>query len=221
MKSCLYAVSLSIVFCAIARGELKWERTTLELHPNFGDKEAVGHFKYENVGKTPVRFKSVHSSCGCTAAQSQHEQARPGDKGEITATFQIGDRKGTQVKSVTVETDDPAQKKIVLTLVTVLPQILEVRPAFVYWSPGEAAKSKTIVVRTAKDFPAKDLNVTSSNPGFTIKVNRAKAVGEWIVNVEPKQTERAAAGSLTIQTGSPASPKASAVVKVIGSPQTR
>src|SRR5216110_3288879 len=70
-----------------ARAELKWEQTSVDLQPALGDKQAVAHFKYENVGKTSVHFTSVHASCGCTAAQTQREQVAPGEKGEVTATF--------------------------------------------------------------------------------------------------------------------------------------
>src|SRR5437016_14342308 len=90
-----------------ARSELKWEQTSVDLKPALGDKEAVAHFKYENIGKTPVHFKSVHASCGCTAAQTQNEKVGPGEKGEVTATFNIGGRTSTQVQTVTVQTDDP------------------------------------------------------------------------------------------------------------------
>jgi Protein of unknown function (DUF1573). len=101
-----------------AHAELKWEQTSVDLRPGFNDKQAVAHFKYENVGNTPVHFKSVHASCGCTTAQTQNEQVGPGQKGEITATFNIGGRTGTQVKTVTVQTDDPdpARSTTVLTL---------------------------------------------------------------------------------------------------------
>ncbi len=96
-------VMFSVLLLATARAELKWEQTSIELHPGVGDKQAVGHFKYENVGKTPVHFKSVHSSCGCTTAQTQKDEVAPGEKGEITATFNIGGRIGTQVKTVSVD----------------------------------------------------------------------------------------------------------------------
>src|SRR2546430_16316978 len=86
-----------------ARSELKWEQTSIDLQPAIGDKQAVAHFKYENVGKTPVHFKSVHASCGCTTAQTQKEQVAPGEKGEITATFTIGCRTGTQVQTVAAQ----------------------------------------------------------------------------------------------------------------------
>src|SRR5213080_2561435 len=124
MRTRIFAFTLSIFLCAIARAELKWEQTAVELHPTAGDKEAVGHFKYQNTGSQPVRFKSVHSSCGCTAAQSQKEEVPPGEKGEITATFNIGERTGSQVKTVTVDTDEPTNSRTVLTLKAVIPQLL-------------------------------------------------------------------------------------------------
>src|SRR3954471_17549905 len=116
MKTPILAFILSMVMCLGARAELKWEQTSIELHPAAADKQAVGHFKYQNPGKTPVHFKSVHASCGCTTAQSQKDEVPPGGTGEITATFNLGDRTGTQVKTVTVEADDPTSAKTVLTL---------------------------------------------------------------------------------------------------------
>src|SRR6266568_9580676 len=128
MKTRIFVFTLSIFVCFNARAELKWEQTQVELHPAVGDQEAVGHFKYENTGDKPVRFKSIRTSCGCTVAQTQKEEVPPGEKGEITATFKIGDRTGTQVKNVTVETDDPDHATTVLTLKAVIPQELEINP---------------------------------------------------------------------------------------------
>src|SRR5215471_3622383 len=107
MKTGILTFTLSMFACAVARAELKWEQTMIDLHPAVGDKTAVAHFKYENIGKTPVHFKSVKASCGCTATQTQKEVVNPGEKGEIVATFNIGDRIGQQMKTVTVQTDDP------------------------------------------------------------------------------------------------------------------
>src|SRR2546423_7102984 len=134
-----------------ARSELKWEETSVDLKPALGDKQAVAHFKYENVGNTPVHFKSVHASCGCTTAQTQNEQVAPGQKGEITATFNIGGRTGTQVKTVTVQTDDPERSSIVLTLKAVITPLLEFQPTLVYWQNGEEAQPKLITAQANKD----------------------------------------------------------------------
>lgn len=198
MKTNIFAFTLSIVICVSAHAELKWDQTMVELHPATADKQAIGHFKYQNTGSKPVRFKSVRTSCGCTAAQSQKEEVPPGEKGEITATFNIGERTGTQVKTVTVETDDPEHATTVLTLKAVIPQQLEITPTFVFWGQGEAPKPKTIVVRAAKEFPVKHLKVTSSSPDFQTKVEET-GNGQFKIDIEPKDTSRQIASTLTIQ----------------------
>src|SRR6266446_8533428 len=195
----ILVVILSIFLSATARAELKWEQTQVELHPDIGDKEAIGHFKYENTGDKPVRFKSIRTSCGCTVAQTQKEEVPPGEKGEITATLKIGGRTGTQVKAVTVDTDDPAHAVTVLTLKAVLPEMLEITPSFVYWTDGEAPKPKTVVVHPGKNFAVKELKVTSSNLEFSAKVERKNVAGDLKIDIEPKQTTRPAATTLAIQ----------------------
>src|ERR1041385_9322702 len=124
MKTRILIPTFLVFLCLTARAELKWEQNTIELHPGFNDKQAIAHFKYENVGKTVVHFKSVKASCGCTATQTQKEVVNPGEKGEITATYNIGGNTGVQTKTVTVQTDDPDPKQstTILTLKTTIPQ---------------------------------------------------------------------------------------------------
>jgi hypothetical protein len=198
MKTHIFAFTLSMALCITARAGLKWDQTSIELHPTATDKQAIGHFKYQNTGDKPVKFKSVRTSCGCTAAQTQKEEVPAGEKGEITATFNIGERTGMQVKTVTVETDDPANVTTVLTLKAVIPQQLEITPTFVFWGQGEEPKPKTIVVRAAKDFPVKHLKVTSSSPDFQTKVEET-GKGQFKIDIQPQETNRQTASTLTIQ----------------------
>jgi Protein of unknown function (DUF1573) len=187
-----------------ARAELKWEQTSVDLRPGFNDKQAVAHFKYENVGNTPVHFKSVHASCGCTTAQTQNEQVAPGQKGEITATFNIGGRTGTQVKTVTVQSDDPERSTIVLTLKAVITPLLEFQPTLVYWQNGEEPKPKIITAKANKDAAIKKLDVASSTPDFTAKVDAGSAPNEFRISVQPRDTTKAVYATLTIKPDSPA-----------------
>jgi hypothetical protein len=205
MKTRILIFTWSIFACAAARAELKWEQTTVDLHPAFGDKAAVAHFKYENVGKTPVHFKSVKASCGCTTTQTQKELVNPGEKGEIIATFNIGDRTGQQIKQVTVQTDDPppAQSTIMLTLKATIPQALEIKPTFVYWTSGEQPKAKKVSVKASKDFPAKNITVKSNNQNFDSKVQPGSSEGEWTIEVTPKDTSHPVGTSLVVQTDYP------------------
>src|SRR3989440_8639657 len=190
-----------------ARSELKWEQTSVDLKPALGDKQAVAHFKYENVGNTPVHFESVHASCGCTTAQTQNEQVAPGQKGEITATFNIGGRTGTQVKTVTVQTDDPdpSHATTMLTLKAVITPLLEIQPTLVYWQNGEEPKPKIITAKANKDAAIKKLDVAWSTPGFTAKVDAGSAPNEFRISVQPRDTTKAVYATLTIKPDSPAS----------------
>ena len=197
-------------FAQSARAELKWEQTSVDLRPAFNDKQAVAHFKYENVGNTPIHFKSVHASCGCTTAQTQNEQVAPGQKGEITATFNIGGRTGTQVKTVTVQTDDPEPSTIVLTLKAVITPLLEFQPTLVYWQNGEELKPKIITAKANKDAAIKKLDVASSTPDFTAKVDAGSAPNEFRISVQPRDTTKPVYATLTIKPDSQASTFAAA-----------
>jgi hypothetical protein len=214
----LMGIFISIALAEGARAELKWEQTSVELHPAFSDKQAVAHFKYENVGKTPVHFRSVHASCGCTTAQTQKDEIPPGEKGEITATFNIGGRTGTQVKTVTVQTDDPdpAHATTQLTLKAVIPQLLELQPTFVTWRSGEEAKAKFITAKANKDAGITKLDVVSSVPDFTTKVDPGSAPNEFRISVQPKDTGKPVYSTVTIKPDSPpGAPAFSVAVRVM------
>jgi hypothetical protein len=202
MKTPILTVTFSLLLAVVARADLKWEQNTVELHPSSGDKQAIAHFKYQNTGTTPVHFKSVKASCGCTTTQSQKEMVNPGEKGEIVATFNIGDRTGQQVKTVTVQTDDPTNATTILTLKANITPSLEIRPMFVFWTSGEAPKPKKISIKAAKEFPAKEITIKSNNQNFESKLEPGKP-GEWTLEVTPKDTSHPMGTALVLQTDYP------------------
>lgn len=211
MKS--WIAILLVFFCADARAELKWEQTTIEAHPAFGAKQAIGHFKYENAGKTPVLINSVHASCGCTAARALKSTIEPGEKSEITVTFNIGDRTGTQVRDVTVQSNDPDHGRATATLLlkAVIAPPLEIQPMLVYWNGGEDPKPKTIMVKAAKG-SVNSIKVTVSDPDFRAGFE-AVGDGEFRIKVQPKQTAKPERATIAIQAdGSPKIFSAAAIV---------
>jgi hypothetical protein len=205
MKTLILGLTLSMLFAIAAQAELKWEQSTVELNPSAGDKQAVAHFKYQNTGTNPVHFKSVKASCGCTTTQTQKETVNPGEKGEIIATLNIGDRTGMQMKTVTVQTDDPnpAQATTLLTLKANITPAMEIKPMFVYWTSGEAPTPKKISLKAAKEFPARNITIKSNNSNFESKVEPGKSAGEWTIEVTPKDTSHPQATTLVIQTDYP------------------
>lgn len=204
MKTTSLTITLTVLLAVIARADLKWEQSTVDVHPAPGDKQAVAHFKYQNTGTAPIHFKSVKASCGCTTTQTQREVVNPGEKGEIIASLNIGDRTGQQVKTVTVQTDDPDPTKTttILTLKANIASPLEIKPTFVYWTSGEAPKTKKVSLKAAKEFPIKDITVKTNNQNFESKIVPGKP-GEWTLEVTPKDTSHATGTSLLLQTDYP------------------
>lgn len=196
-KALLGALFLGI--STVAQAQLAWEKTEIELNPAPGAESAVATFKYENKGTTPVNIKAVRTSCGCTTAALKKNDVAPGEKGEIVATLRTGDRTGQQVKTVTVDTDDPKNLQTTLTLKANIAQLLDLQPAFVFWTANEDPKPKTIVAKAGKGVTIKSLEVTSSTADFTTKVEPGSTAGEFNIIVQPKETGHQATANLTIK----------------------
>jgi len=150
----------------------------------------------------------VRPSCGCTTATLKSNDVKPGEKGEIIATLKTGDHSGLLQKTVTVETDDPKQAQTVLTLKANVSQLLELQPALLFWQAKEEPKPKTIMAKVGKGVNIKKIDVTSSAPEFTTKVEPGSAAGEFKIVVTPKDTEHQLNATLTIKPESPAAPGA-------------
>jgi len=198
-KRILFLGVLCLSVAATAQAALVFEKTELDLHPDLGAPTAVAVFKYENKGDTPVHIKAVRPSCGCTTAALAKNDVAPGEKGEITATFNIGDRTGLQVKTVTVETDDAKAPQTVLTFKATIAQVLDLQPTFVFWQANEPAQPKTIIAKAAKGVTVKKVDVISSSGDFTAKVEPGPNAGEFKIQVQPKDTARPLNATLTVK----------------------
>jgi hypothetical protein len=187
-----------------AQAQLAWEKTELALNPPAGADSAVATFKYENKGDKPIHINSVRTSCGCTTAALQKNDVAPGEKGEVVATLKIGDHGGLLQKTVTVETDDPQHPQTILTLKATIVQLLELQPAFVFWQANEDPNPKTILAKAGKGVTIKNLEVTSSTPEFTTKVEPGSITGEFRIIVQPRETSHQITANLTIKPDSAA-----------------
>ena len=63
-------------------------------------------FKFENTGKSDLVISNVSPDCGCTTAKNWSKKPyRPGERGEITVTFESEGRPGQANKNITVITN--------------------------------------------------------------------------------------------------------------------
>lgn len=65
-------------------------------------------FVLTNTGKTDLNIRKTKASCGCTVPQLSKTDLKPGESVELKVTFNSAGRKGIQIKTVTIYTNDPS-----------------------------------------------------------------------------------------------------------------
>lgn len=199
MKISLLISTALVTLSLPAAAALEWESREADLHPTLSDKEAVAHFKYKNTGDKPVKITAVKPSCGCTTAALPKEVVAPGESGEITATFHLGDRIGKQTKTIHVMTDESAGANTLLTLKADIPKLLEVAPTFLYWSKAQPLTPRTIEAKVGGNFPVTKLEVTSTDPDVKAVAERLPNEKAFRITVTPKPGNRPINALLKIQ----------------------
>lgn len=195
-------LALALLGCVTpAFAQLQWEKPGQEFHRAPEDKQLEATFAFRNSGTAPVTIKSVKSSCGCTTTKLAKTTYAPGEKGELTARFTFGQRKGGQRKMITVTTADGARQE--LNLVVYIEPTLTVSPALVFWRVGQPAEPKTVQLTAAPGTSVRVKSVTSSNPRVLATLATTKPGEAYALSVKPTDTTQRETAELTVQTDFP------------------
>jgi hypothetical protein len=87
---------------------------------DFGDikqGEKVSHvFVLTNSGGDLLTITNVKASCGCTAALPEKNELAPGESTNLNVTFNSAGRLGKQKKIIRIESSDPDNPQIIVTI---------------------------------------------------------------------------------------------------------
>ncbi|HET8860471.1 DUF1573 domain-containing protein [Marivirga sp.] len=64
-------------------------------------------FKFTNTGKETLIIRKTKTTCGCTVSELKKMNFEPNESGEIKVSFDSIGRRGTQIKRVTLFSNDP------------------------------------------------------------------------------------------------------------------
>lgn len=64
-------------------------------------------FVLTNAGAATLNIGDIRASCGCTVATVSRQQVEPGGTADLTAKLNLAGRRGQQMKSITVASNDP------------------------------------------------------------------------------------------------------------------
>jgi Protein of unknown function (DUF1573)/Flagellar-associated PapD-like len=142
----------------------------------------VAHvFKIHNAGMGTLIIVGVQTSCGCTAAKPTRNQLAPGEDSDIAVTFDTRFDKGPATRTITVSTNDPAAKSIVLTIKGDVKVQVDATPAQVAFGDVKHGTDQTrqvllndLVAGTDPTKPPQEFKVQSmTNASPNIKVAAA------------------------------------------------
>jgi len=109
-----FLIFFLFAFLRPAFAGLEWETTFREVRVEPTEKSVIVVFPFRNTGGEALRIAGIQTSCGCTSAKADCEEVPAGGKGSVEVRFDIGKRKGEQVKGVIVRTSDREKHKLVL-----------------------------------------------------------------------------------------------------------
>lgn len=181
---------------------ISWDNTQITQKADPMAESVSATFKFTNIGDHPVEIKDVKPSCGCTTAKLDKKTYAPGESGEITATLNIGNRQGLQSKSITVTTDDDEQPTI-LMMKTLIPEVVSIQPAFVFWQQGDVPDIKTINIKVGLDEPIHVVKVESDTSTVGVQLEEVQAGKHYRINLYPTSTDELAKARITIKTDYP------------------
>ena len=94
---------------------INFEIETIDYGEISKGSDGVRTFIFENTGDAPLKIQGVRSSCGCTIPKKPEVPIAPGDKGEITVSYDTN-RVGVFRKTITVNTNVSSKAIIALKI---------------------------------------------------------------------------------------------------------
>ncbi len=107
-------LSVIVLSCQPTLAGIGWEKSFLEVIAKSDEKSVSAAFPFRNAGEATVKITGIQTSCGCTTARADIKEVAPGGTGSVAVSFEIGGRKGEQVKSIIVRTSDGEKHRLIL-----------------------------------------------------------------------------------------------------------
>ncbi len=158
---------LSFTFCLASQPRIEFDEITFDFGSMYQNDEVVHQFRFRNTGDATLKIENVKTTCGCTAALPGVRELAPGAESTIQVTFRSGNYRDRVTKHVDVDSNDPMQPRVTLTIKGDIKVEVDVKPNGIYFGSTIAVGQKTerSVELTAVDVKSFNIiDITSDNP---------------------------------------------------------
>lgn len=149
---------------------------------------ATHEYVLVNKGTVPLEITQARPSCGCTVASISEKTVAPGAETRITAVLNLAGRSGPQHKTITVESNDPKQPQLTLTLQGSVGEIVSVQPSQIALGQiaADANASTEVIITSGNGQAFKILTAESSAPYLTTAITTKEDGKSYGVQITTK-----------------------------------
>lgn len=125
-------------------------------------------FRIRNQTSEPLTIRVLETTCKCTVGEQPKDAIPPGEVGQVTLRWTAKSFESDFRQSATIETSDPVQRLVHLSVHGRVQQLLSARPGQLVFSNVLFGQSReqTILVRSAEDDQLEVLKATWDDPDF-------------------------------------------------------
>lgn len=158
---------------------------------DFGTLSNTNEVKHEfilrNAGDAPLEIARVEPDCGCTLVSLKDYTLQPGARTTLAAKLTLTGRHSKQRKRITLETNDPENRRCELWLIGEAIAEMEVEPQQIYWGNlgADATNVQTVELRFHAAAPFHLASATSSVNHFRAEIEAVETGKFYRVAVRP------------------------------------
>jgi len=144
--------------------------TTFDFGTIYQGEDVTHKFVFQNTGNAPLKIEKIRSTCGCAAALPAKRVLAPGEESAIEVAFRAGLLRGRITKHVLVDTNDPLEPRVDLTVTVEVKVEIELVPHGIYIGKlaiGDAMK-RSIDLYSPEVPSFTILEVTADHPGLHV-----------------------------------------------------
>jgi hypothetical protein len=159
-------------------------------------------FRFKNIGSGPLNISEVKSTCGCTVPTLAKTQYQPGEEGVIKIDYSGQNNPGSIEKNIYVNTNDPENPQIKLTITAKITSYIEALPSemrLLMWKEKAAAPDITLKSKNGEAFAI--TSITSPYNIISIEFDPNTQNSEFILKskVDTQKLKEHPSGSIQIE----------------------
>jgi hypothetical protein len=185
---------------------LTFDSKMIELTLESGKQTADITYRFRNSSSKSVEIAALQAACSCLESKLKDDKKTylPGEQGEVTARFNVGNLMGTLDKQVVVKLagDTQGAAAIILNARITIPELLHITPRTLNWKMGAEAATQSQRIRVTHSEPIHITSVVSTNNQFTPQLKTIRDGWEYEVSVTPQKATEAGFAILKISSDS-------------------